>query len=189
MTTSLPRAIGAVAVAGRVCTAPSYVSKTVPWPRSPMLTTTRARRPTRSRRDVGSRPSACRSAAKIANATPAPNAPKAKATAIRPIGPSPNATAPNRPPMPNIARKPRSTGRPVASSVRVARRNGMRTCGRWTGMRRRTRIPPPMLERRRSAVPSTAEPVKTSSRASALIGSPAFRKSFFRLRSYCASSG
>ena len=30
-------------------------------------------------------------------------------------------------------------------------------------------MPPPMLERRRSAVPSTAEPVKTSSSVSALI--------------------
>src|SRR6267378_6122563 len=30
-------------------------------------------------------------------------------------------------------------------------------------------MPPPMLERRRRAVPSTAEPVKTSSSASALI--------------------
>src|SRR5207237_9331582 len=36
ISTSRPRAIGAVAVAASVCTAPSYVSAIVPCPRSPM---------------------------------------------------------------------------------------------------------------------------------------------------------
>src|SRR5207237_7006263 len=98
-----------------------------------------------------------------------PRAPKASAIAILPRGPRPNATAPKSPPIPNIARNPRSTGIAVASSVRVMRRNGTRTCGTRRGRRRRTCMPPPRLERRRSAVPSTAEPVKTSSSASALI--------------------
>jgi len=104
-------------------------------------------------------------------------------------GPKRNATAPKSPPMPNIARKPSSTGIPVASSVRVARRKGTRTCGirNGDGRWRRTCMPPPMLERRSSAVPSTAEPVKTSSSASALIVIASFPEELLPSRSYRGS--
>jgi hypothetical protein len=48
-------------------------------------------------------------------------------------------------------------------------------------------MPPPMLERRRSAVPSTAEPVKTSSSVSALIVIASFPEELLPNRSYRAS--
>src|SRR6266542_3059300 len=81
-------------------------------------------------------------------------------------GPRWKATRPNRPPRPNIARKPSSSGVTDGSSTCTTRTNGNGRYGIRIGTCTRSRAPPPRMERKRSIAPSSAEPVKRSSNAS-----------------------